>query len=269
MTGSLYIIRNIKNKKAYVGITFQSPSERRWRQHKTVAKTNRKILPLYKSIRKHGIENFLFEVLVFDVDENTLYFLEEEMIRLLKLKNKNKGYNLSDGGKVNKGYKMPKSLIEFRKSLVGEKASFYGKHHTPESKELLSRANLGRKVREDVKTRISQSHKKSKKSPLYNKGEKHPSFGRKRPEIENKSIRKNMPHRKEVVMLNEKSNIVMKFLSLKQAGKWIQDNIDWVTNKNQRSIATSIKRSINNDYFAYGYKWRFYEKSQETIPSDD
>ena len=72
MKGSLYKITNKVNNKMYIGITFQNPPIKRWNGHKSKARNGGR-LPLYESIRKYGEDNFEFEVIYTDIEEEQLY----------------------------------------------------------------------------------------------------------------------------------------------------------------------------------------------------
>lgn len=94
-----YLITNNVNQKVYVGITV-NPKER-WQRHQSNARNEASVKGkgtyLYNAMRKHGIENFTFEVVkeftteldcgTYEVD--TISFFREEGIS---------NYNLHDGG---------------------------------------------------------------------------------------------------------------------------------------------------------------------------
>ena len=94
-----YLITNNVNQKVYVGITI-NPTER-WQRHQSNARNEASIKGkgtyLYNAMRKHGIENFTFEVVKEFVKEldcctyevNTINFFRQEDIS---------NYNLHDGG---------------------------------------------------------------------------------------------------------------------------------------------------------------------------
>lgn len=93
----VYKISNTLNSFIYVGLTTREP-EKRWREHlRSAEKVNRR---LYRAMRKHGIENFTFEVIAHLKDfrnENVLFEIEKEYI-----KQNNSywfGYNDTVGGK--------------------------------------------------------------------------------------------------------------------------------------------------------------------------
>lgn len=143
----IYLIKNIITSKLYVGQTNNLP--RRWSQHKSAASLNKRMFPLYRSIKKYGIANFTLEIIEEcnkeNVDEKEIYW-----IAFLKTTDKKFGYNLSAGGKPlsdknikrivrPKGWKhseeTKKKMSEQRK---GPKNSFYGKHHSDEVKQKMS-----------------------------------------------------------------------------------------------------------------------------------
>lgn len=92
----IYKITNQVNGKVYIG---QSRNiEKRWNQHRTTAfnsNNHNYNLPLYRAIRKYGIENFIFEVL----EECKIEELNEKEKYYIKLYNSYfEGYNLTLGG---------------------------------------------------------------------------------------------------------------------------------------------------------------------------
>jgi group I intron endonuclease len=89
---SIYIAKNLKNEKLYIGQTSMILKDR-MKMHKY----GKGILG--KAIRKHGFENF--EVIeIPNIPEERIDFMEIEMIRIMGSLVPN-GYNLSLGGKHN------------------------------------------------------------------------------------------------------------------------------------------------------------------------
>jgi group I intron endonuclease len=94
----IYKIENLINGKVYIG---QSRNiEKRWVAHRTRPfnqNSNQYDIPLYRSIRKYGLENFSFVVLeetqIEDLDNREKYWIE-----YYGSHNIEKGYNLTDGG---------------------------------------------------------------------------------------------------------------------------------------------------------------------------
>lgn len=258
----LYMITNKINGKKYFGITTQNPATKRWIGHKTVAKRKVRKTPLVLAMNKYGFDNFTFKILVSDENRDYIANLEREYIRKYKTQNRDYGYNLSDGGEINVGFTIPKDVIEKRaKDMQGNGNHFFGRSHSKETKEKISKAKKGVKMSEEARSKM-----KGRKSPLKGvTGESHPSFGRKRTEEEKRSIQLNTPHRIEIIMMDIETNeIIMKFLSKKSAGQWLVDN-NKCQSRNVRSVASTITRAIANKSISYGYKWDEVNERQSTI----
>lgn len=253
--GILYEIRNKLNDKKYIGVTYRKLSER-WNDHKSRMKNGDK-RPLYNSMRKYGIENFEIKPLMEDVPSNYLEILEKLWIQELDLQNRSKGYNLADGGKVNKGYKIPKEVVEKRSKLITGKGNpFYGKHHSEETKMKISKAkkglpspNKGKKLSEETKNKISQS-----KKGINTATEQTKKIWHEQRKGENNSSAK------AVFMIDKNTDEVLRtFKTMKEAVEWIVDNTDFEM-KVMRSMVGSIVRVCKNKTkTAYGFKWKYVE----------
>jgi len=93
----VYKITNKVNNKVYVGQSIDI--KRRWHDHKIAAfsKNNAQFdAPLYRAMRKYGIENFSFTVLE-ECDQNDLDQKERDYIKKHN-SHGNNGYNQTDGG---------------------------------------------------------------------------------------------------------------------------------------------------------------------------
>lgn len=140
----IYKITNIINNKVYVGQTRQMNVNTRWRTHKLCLKKNtHKNKHLQSSYNKHGIINFVFEIieeLTENINEREQYWIE--FYNSSNIKN---GYNKTKGGDGCLGFKMPREIVE-RLSILskGRAGHFKGKHHTEESKRKLSEARAGK-----------------------------------------------------------------------------------------------------------------------------
>ena len=93
--GYIYLITNKINTKKYVGKTAQS-IEKRWREHISDSKKERcEIRPLYRAIRKYGVENFSIEL----IEECNPKALPEREQYWIEYYNTYKdGYNATLGG---------------------------------------------------------------------------------------------------------------------------------------------------------------------------
>ena len=99
----VYKITNIINNKCYIGIT--DNLENRWYQHKHCPFwKSSKETPLYKAIRKYGLENFKFEILEENIESRTLLGEREKYwIKFYQSHLSQHGYNKSWGGEDYKG----------------------------------------------------------------------------------------------------------------------------------------------------------------------
>lgn len=122
----IYKITNLVNNKIYIGQTVNY--EERIRHHKQVAfrdNSKEKNRPLYKAIRKYGLDNFKFEIIdeANDVDElnsKEIYWIAYYDCCV----DNNKGYNLDKGGK--NGCKSEATKRKIGEAQKGEKNWSYG-----------------------------------------------------------------------------------------------------------------------------------------------
>lgn len=99
-TGYIYIMKNFKNGKYYVGQTINSPQER-FSQHIRESKyEDRKEYnyAISKAIREYGEEAFDYGILADNVPIEDLNLIEEHYIDMYRTANPKYGYNISPGG---------------------------------------------------------------------------------------------------------------------------------------------------------------------------
>lgn len=94
--GFIYKITNIISKKCYIGETKKTNPEIRWNEHKRKIEKGIGCPALQDAVKKYGIENFKFEVLIICFDEDR-YKFEIEYIKKYNSIVPN-GYNLTKGG---------------------------------------------------------------------------------------------------------------------------------------------------------------------------
>lgn len=102
----IYIIRNHINNKVYIGLT--NDPQKRWRQHQMMPYNNK---PLYKAMRKWGLENFSFQILLEGLSRKEACEKEIEYIKIFNSTNPNFGYNVSSGGENWSGQNNPRSIL--------------------------------------------------------------------------------------------------------------------------------------------------------------
>jgi group I intron endonuclease len=96
----IYLITNKVNGKKYVG-QHCGTGDSRWKQHLSASLKLENPLPLYRAIRKYGVDNFSYEVLEEIPLKKGPKYLDEREIHWIKQMNSfisEKGYNVTRGG---------------------------------------------------------------------------------------------------------------------------------------------------------------------------
>lgn len=167
MTG-IYLVTNKINGHQYVGQSVDI--KRRWMEHKCPSNiaNNRTI---NKAYRKYGFENFVYEVLEecleSELDEREIYWIE----KLQPI------YNMNKGGVGNKGHHHSedvKQILSIKSREQWERLSDRGKQErithnlkgpkkghpvSLETREKLRNSQIGKKMSEETKRKISKANK--------------------------------------------------------------------------------------------------------------
>jgi group I intron endonuclease len=194
--GIIYKITNKINNKIYIGQTISSMNHR-WHQHKTSAKIDLdKKTRINSAIRKYTSESFIIETIDYGFDRWDLNNLESFYIK--KYNSIENGYNVSEGayyglsGEKNPFYGVPRTeevKKKISKANFGKNNGMYGKTSIKKGKTLeefygLNKAeeikakisakvagnnhpNYQKPLTEEVKRKISNSHKGKKLSPEH------------------------------------------------------------------------------------------------------
>jgi len=136
MTGLIYKATNVKNGKTYVGKTTGSLRERK-NGHLSDARCNKTSMYFHRAINKYGEENFEWDTLVENVPVELLSDLEINCIAMEA--SYTDGYNLTEGGETNKGWKASAAT---RKNMSKAQK---GRTFTEEAKAKMSDAQCGTK----------------------------------------------------------------------------------------------------------------------------
>jgi len=135
--GYIYKIKNLITNKCYIGETKKSNPLLRWNEHKSKIQKNIGCPALQDAVKKYGIENFTFTVLIICFDEDR-YKYEMDYIKKYNTMAPN-GYNLSSGG---------------------EGGGFYGKKHSQETINKISQLMKNRYLENpDLKNEVSIRNK--------------------------------------------------------------------------------------------------------------
>jgi len=131
MSFTVYMHVNKINGKKYVGITKCNDPNRRWANGKGYYRNKH----FSDAIEKYGWNNFDHQIIMQGLEKESACALEQWLIKVHETQNKNKGYNITDGGE------------------------FF--HHTDESKRLMSQNRKGKglqKLSEEHKRRMKEHH---------------------------------------------------------------------------------------------------------------
>ena len=97
--GTIYCITNLINNKMYIGQTSRIWQER-WKDHLESARDLNNQRPLYRAMRKYGIENFSFSIIENcsdnDLNEREQYWINKKQTWMAEYPDN--GYNLTRGG---------------------------------------------------------------------------------------------------------------------------------------------------------------------------
>lgn len=151
---------NTINSKVYIGITKHITPNKRWRN----GKGYRKDSLFYKAILKYGWDNFQHNLIAQNLTKQVAIQLEIKLISYYK--ELQLSYNIGNGGEGTLSFS--KDTIDKLKQYRGIKASMYGKHHTQQTKDSISKYNLGRKMSKETHLKISNANK-GIKNGMYGK----------------------------------------------------------------------------------------------------
>jgi len=140
----IYKITN-PNKKVYIGQSVDI--EKRFISYKRLHKRNEKLIVLYRSFLKYGVDSHFFEIIelceVEDLNERERYW--QDYLNVLK-----QGLNCRLTKTNDKsGHMSEESKLKISNANLGNK-SWLGKKHTKETKKKISIANKGRKFSDEV-----------------------------------------------------------------------------------------------------------------------
>ena len=134
------------NGKCYIGITKQHPPWLRWRKDGSGYKGN----PYFwNAIQKYGFDNFNHDILFEGLTLEEAQQKEIELIAYYKSNQGEYGYNLDNGGKC------VGTLSEEAKRKISQA----NKNRSPETREKLRKAMLGKKLSIETRQKISQANK--------------------------------------------------------------------------------------------------------------
>ena len=189
--GSIYMITNTVNGKAYIGKAMHDAKKNRIQKH--FSGNGSQLVK--QAVDKYGKDVFVIEILHDGIIPELLDSYEIEAIAKYNTVAPN-GYNLTTGGSGTSGRK---HSLETRRKMseaaMGRKAPNLGKKHSAETRRKMSEAakgrkapNLGIKHNAETRRKISKAHKGRKLSAEHRRklsearmGEKNHYYGRLHP----------------------------------------------------------------------------------------
>ena len=260
--GYIYKITNKITNKCYIGETKKSSPHLRWNEHKSKIEKGIGCPALQDAVKKYGIDNFTFEVLIICFDEDR-YKFEKEYIKKYNSIAPN-GYNLTTGGEGGGFYgkKHSENTIDKIKNSLKQKYE-----DNPElRKENSERVKLLFKD-EKYKIKISEGLKNSEKWKNVKKGNyncrKHSeesknkirdSIKKKYSEQTDNKYNTNIEKHREIMgkakgvkilQYDLNNNFIKDFISIREASR--------ETNVPRTSIGKAIK---NNTFIAGNFIWK-------------
>jgi group I intron endonuclease len=151
----IYKITNTINGKVYIGKTAREFLVRMDEHKRGMKKTK---YPLYSAMRKHGWDNFKWEVLAETNNEENLNELEIKYVAQFNSLVTQHGYNLTLGGEGCLGYKHTEEALKKMRVKKGPKSL--------EARANLSKAATGIKYPNRKKVVHSEEHRKNVSSGL-------------------------------------------------------------------------------------------------------
>lgn len=184
MISGIYCLTNLINSKKYIGQSLDIKN--RWWCHKNPQLDPKSVIT--RALKKYGVENFRFEMLIITNNINDMNYYEEECIKIYDTLTINgKGYNVKKGGNNHEQQESTKEKISrankgrFKGMDWEEK---YGEEKAKEIKEKLSKTlkennrengqkgfSTGSKHREESREKCSKSVKKTLQDKKLNNPE--------------------------------------------------------------------------------------------------
>ncbi len=134
----VYKITNTVNDRIYIGLT-SCDLKKRWREHKCVAASDSN-KPLYRAMRKHGIDKFSIEVIYEATSVEDMRAAELRFIDELDAHVNAAGYNLTDHGHRHGTHNQINGVRIYNAVLTEEIVAFIRdpKHWQVSNKEMLA-----------------------------------------------------------------------------------------------------------------------------------
>lgn len=166
----LYRITNQFDGKIYIGQTVDD--KKRWGAHKSYAKQVAPVQYIHRAMIKYGIDNFIYEVICICRTQGDANATEELLIKQYDSQNSEKGYNIKPGGNNSspseKTKKKMSDAAKIRCIIYPNTipSFWFGKQRSNETKEKISKTNIGKRHSKETIEKMLSSAKNGTKSHL-------------------------------------------------------------------------------------------------------
>lgn len=243
----IYLITNKVNGMQYIGCTSQSITER-FKQHEYDVKRTTDLL--HSAMGEYGIANFDVELIEDDISVDRAEEAERFYIELYNTYYLNgHGYNMTIGGHGTIGY------IFTQEDRTKISKIHKGRKFSAERNEYLRTINIGREYKSEWRDALSKS-RLGKFTGVDN-----PFYGKHHTDVTKMKIRETNSGL-AVIQIDDDGNVVNEFYNLHDAGQWVANS--GLTKAKGTTCAGRIRvvcRSTNTVCKAYGYYWKFKERS--------
>lgn len=234
MIGTIYKLTSPSGKH-YIGQTINLEDRKRSFYNPNKYYSGHK---LDNAIKKYGVENFKYEIIIQIMDTNKIKLRETldelEIFYIEKYNSYKEGYNMTLGGSGSTGcFQTENSRKLISDKAKGRKGSMLGKHLTEEQRK---------KVSDFAKTRT---------------GDKNPFFGKSHSDETKRKI--GMANSVPVIQLDLEGNIVNEFSSAREAA--ITLGKPKANSEIIKVCKNYISPSGRHYITALGYKWKYKEGS--------
>ena len=242
MIGTIYKLTSPSGKH-YIGQTINLKDRKRCLYNPNKYYSGHR---LDNAIKKYGIKNFNYEIIIQIVDSDRIKLREKlnelEIFYIKKYDSYNNGYNMTLGGSGSTGcFQTEDSKKILSEKAKGRKGSMLGRHLTEEQRK---------KVSDFAKTRI---------------GDKNPFFGKSHSDEAKRKI--GTANSIPIIQLDLEGNILNEFPSAKEAARTLgKPKADSEIIKVCKKYVSPSRRHYIT---ALGYKWKYKEGSTTSKSSEN
>jgi group I intron endonuclease len=159
--GYIYKISNKISGKIYIGKTIQQNPAVRWKEHKYMCRQEKGGCPaLRDAVRAHGIDAFLFEILIICFDEDCDRW-EKEYIKKYNCIVPN-GYNIFEGGQGGAGFRGKSHSVATKERLRETSTEYYKNVDNIERMRANAKRQMANMDRKEFGKKVIESEKYKK-----------------------------------------------------------------------------------------------------------